>query len=223
MLVAGASGCRCTAIRSRPRRRSATARCSSSAGAATGSSARSRGCAHSRPLDRARRARYARAARGRAAYLDATRAGARIGDIVAAGAAAYARARLRRRRVARAPPGRPDRVHDARLPRRIPAPDSYADDRRPFAWNPSGGGFKVEDTVARRRRATWRSSARTPTGPCSTVAGRAAPGRARLNLKSARHVALSGAQRERRDRRRQRRAGRRRRAGGGDRGRGSGT
>ena len=43
-----------------------------------------------RPLDAGARARYAALLEVEAAYLDATRAGARIGDVVAAGAAAYA-------------------------------------------------------------------------------------------------------------------------------------
>ena len=78
--------------------------------------------------------------------LDATRPGARIGDIVAAGAAAYP---------AHGFPA--DEWHDhhqggptgytTRDYLASPAIEHVAVERQAFAWNPSGGGFKVEDTV----------------------------------------------------------------------------
>jgi hypothetical protein len=48
--------------------------------------------------------------------------------------------------VAPAPPGRPDGLRAAR-PLASPAADALVADPQAFAWNPSGGGFKLEDTV----------------------------------------------------------------------------
>jgi Xaa-Pro aminopeptidase len=98
------------------------------------------------PLTPADRERYASLLRVEAAYLDATRAGARIGDIVAAGAAAYAEhgfaADEWHNHHQGGPTGYTTRDYLA-----SPATDHVAVDRQAFAWNPSGGGFKVEDTV----------------------------------------------------------------------------
>jgi Xaa-Pro aminopeptidase len=81
-----------------------------------------------------------------AAYLDATRPGVRIGDIVAIGAAAYAElgfpADEWHNHHQGGPTGYTTRDYLA-----TPATDHVAQDRQAFAWNPSGGGFKVEDTV----------------------------------------------------------------------------
>jgi Xaa-Pro aminopeptidase len=98
------------------------------------------------PLGAAERDRYAALLRIEAAYLDATRPGARIGDIVAAGAAAYA---------AHGFPADEWHAHHQGGPigyatrdyLASPATGHAAADRQAFAWNPSGGGFKVEDTV----------------------------------------------------------------------------
>jgi Xaa-Pro dipeptidase len=98
------------------------------------------------PLTPGERATYAGLLGVEAAYLDATRPGARIGDIVAAGAAAYAEhgfpAEEWHNHHQGGPTGYATRDYLA-----SPATDHGAQDRQAFAWNPSGGGFKVEDTV----------------------------------------------------------------------------
>jgi Xaa-Pro aminopeptidase len=98
------------------------------------------------PLRPDERATYAGLLGVEAAYLDATRPGARIGDIVAAGAAAYAEhgfpADEWHNHHQGGPTGYTTRDYLA-----TPATDHVAQDCQAFAWNPSGGGFKVEDTV----------------------------------------------------------------------------
>jgi Xaa-Pro dipeptidase len=98
------------------------------------------------PLTVAERERYAGLLRVEAAYLDATRAGARIGAIVAAGTSAYAgngfAAGEWHAHHQGGPTGYTTRDYLA-----DPGTDRVAVDRQAFAWNPSGGGFKVEDTV----------------------------------------------------------------------------
>jgi hypothetical protein len=98
------------------------------------------------PLSAGARATYAGLLAVEAAYLDATRAGARIGDIVAAGVAAYAEhgfpADEWHAHHQGGPIGYATRDYLA-----SPATDLAAGDRQAFAWNPSGRGFKVEDTV----------------------------------------------------------------------------
>jgi antitoxin VapB len=98
------------------------------------------------PLTPDARATYAGLLGVEAAYLDATRPGARIGDIVATGAAAYAEhgfpADEWHAHHQGGPIGYATRDYLA-----TPATDLVARDRQAFAWNPSGGGFKVEDTV----------------------------------------------------------------------------
>ena len=98
------------------------------------------------PLTPAERARYDGLLGVEAAVLDATRPGTRIGDVVAAVADAYPRH------------GFPaDEWHDHHQggPTGYTTRDYLADpsvehravEHQAFAWNPSGGGFKVEDTV----------------------------------------------------------------------------
>jgi Xaa-Pro aminopeptidase len=98
------------------------------------------------PLSDAERDRYAALLAVEAAYLDATRPGARIGDIVAAGAGAYAECGFPadewHAHHQGGPIGYATRDYLA-----SPATEHGARDRQAFAWNPSGGGFKVEDTV----------------------------------------------------------------------------
>src|SRR5829696_6197175 len=81
-----------------------------------------------------------------AAALDTTRPGARIGDIVAAVAAAYPAhgfaADEWHQHHQGGPTGYAPRDYLAG-----PAVDALVGERQAFAWNPSGGGFKVEDTV----------------------------------------------------------------------------
>ena len=99
-----------------------------------------------RPLDAGARARYAALLEVEAAYLDATRAGARIGDVVAAGAAAYAEhgfaADEWHAHHQGGPMGYTTRDYLAH-----PGTDDVVAAGRPFAWNPSAAGFKVEDTI----------------------------------------------------------------------------
>jgi Xaa-Pro aminopeptidase len=81
-----------------------------------------------------------------AAALDATRPGARIGDVVAAVAAAYPAngfaADEWHQHHQGGPTGYAPRDYLA-----SPATDARVAGHQAFAWNPSGGGFKVEDTV----------------------------------------------------------------------------
>ena len=98
------------------------------------------------PLRPPERATYDGLLAVEACALDATRPGARIGDVVTAVAAAYP-----------ANGFAPDEWHQHHqggptgyAPRDYlasPATDALVLDRQAFAWNPSGGGFKVEDTV----------------------------------------------------------------------------
>jgi Xaa-Pro aminopeptidase len=125
------------------------------------------------PLTPAERATYAGLLEVEAAYLDATRPGARIGDIVAAGAAAYA---------AHGFPADEWHAHHQGGPNGYttrdylasPATDHVAVERQAFAWNPSGGGFKVEDTVLATTGGIEVLSP-DPDWPCTTVAGRQRP------------------------------------------------
>ena len=125
------------------------------------------------PLAVPERARYAALLAVEAAYLDATRAGARIGDIVAAGAAAYAEhgfaAGEWHKHHQGGPTGYTTRDYLA-----SPATDLAAVDRQAFAWNPSGGGFKVEDTVLIDGEDLEILSP-DPEWPVIDVAGRARP------------------------------------------------
>src|SRR5829696_1049987 len=81
-----------------------------------------------------------------AAALDATRPGARIGDVVGAIAAAYPANGFAtdewHQHHQGGPTGYAPRDYLA-----SPAVDARVARSQAFAWNPSGGGFKVEDTV----------------------------------------------------------------------------
>jgi hypothetical protein len=81
-----------------------------------------------------------------AAALEATRPGARIGDIVRAIAEAYPAhgfpADEWHQHHQGGPTGYAPRDYLA-----SPADDALVAEQQAFAWNPSGGGFKVEDTV----------------------------------------------------------------------------
>jgi Xaa-Pro aminopeptidase len=98
------------------------------------------------PLNPGERSTYGNLLAVEAAFLDATRPGARIGDIVAAGVAAYADhgfdADEWHNHHQGGPTGYTTRDYLA-----SPSTDHVAVERQAFAWNPSGGGFKVEDTV----------------------------------------------------------------------------
>jgi Xaa-Pro aminopeptidase len=125
------------------------------------------------PLSAAERDRYAGLLAVEAAYLDATRPGKRIGDVVAAGAAAYAECGFLagewHAHHQGGPIGYATRDYLA-----SPATDHAARDRQPFAWNPSGGGFKVEDTVL-ATDAGLEILSPDPDWPCVAVAGRQRP------------------------------------------------
>jgi antitoxin VapB len=80
------------------------------------------------------------------AFLDASRVGARLGDVVAAGVAAYASQGF--------DPNEWHRHHQGGFsgfqPREFPASpasDDIVTDGAVLAWNPSGAGWKVEDTT----------------------------------------------------------------------------
>ena len=126
-----------------------------------------------RPLPAAARARYGALLEVEAAYLDATRPGARIGDIAAAGAAAYAEhgfaADEWHAHHQGGPTGYKTRDYLAH-----PGTDDVAAAGRPFAWNPSAAGFKVEDTVV-ATDTTPEIVSPDPDWPALAVAGRQRP------------------------------------------------
>jgi antitoxin VapB len=92
------------------------------------------------------RAAYERLLQVEAAFLDATRPGVRIGSIVTTGVGAYGRHGFE--------PDEWRRHHQGGFtgwqPREYPAHLTSGDvvpDQSAIAWNPSGGGWKVEDTA----------------------------------------------------------------------------
>ncbi|TQM55213.1 M24 family metallopeptidase [Humibacillus xanthopallidus] len=98
------------------------------------------------PLDEQQRDGYARLLRVERAFLDATRVGARLGDVVSEGCAAYGRHGF--------DPEEWHRHHQGGLsgfqPREFPAhagSDHVLGDGAVVAWNPSAAGWKVEDTT----------------------------------------------------------------------------
>jgi antitoxin VapB len=98
------------------------------------------------PLRPAERAAYEGLLAIEAEALAATRPGARVGDVVRAIADAYPAHGF--------PPDEWHQHHQGGptgyAPRDYlasPASEARVADRQAFAWNPSGGGFKVEDTV----------------------------------------------------------------------------
>jgi Xaa-Pro aminopeptidase len=125
------------------------------------------------PLPPADRARYDALLAVEAAVLDATRPGARIGDIVATVAGAYAEHGF--------PPSEWHAHHQGgptgyttRDYLASPATDDTALEHQAFAWNPSGGGFKVEDTVVNAAGGVEILSA-DPDWPTTRVGGRDRP------------------------------------------------
>jgi Xaa-Pro aminopeptidase len=125
------------------------------------------------PLAPAERAIYANLLAVEAAYLDATRPGARIGDIVAAGAAAYAAHGFAADEWHNHHQGGPN-GYTTRDYLASPATDEVAVERQAFAWNPSGGGFKVEDTILATAAGVEVLSPDAD-WPCVDVAGRQRP------------------------------------------------
>jgi antitoxin VapB len=125
------------------------------------------------PLAAAERAVYANLLAVEAAYLDATRPGARIGDIVAAGAAAYAAHGFPADEWHHHHQGGPN-GYTTRDYLASPRTDHVAVERQAFAWNPSGAGFKVEDTILATAAGVEILSP-DPDWPCLEVAGRQRP------------------------------------------------
>ena len=98
------------------------------------------------PLDDEQRDAYARLLQVEQVFLDGSRVGARLGDVAAAGCAAYGEQGF--------DPDEWHRHHQGGLsgfaPREFPAHASSDDvlaDGAVVAWNPSGAGWKVEDTT----------------------------------------------------------------------------
>src|ERR687894_1354821 len=125
------------------------------------------------PLGAGDRARYAALLEVEAAYLDATRPRARIGDVVAAGAAAYAEhgfaADEWHAHHQGGPMGYATRDYLAHS-----GSDAVVQADQAFAWNPSGGGFKVEDTIVATAGGPEMLSP-DPEWPALEVAGRQRP------------------------------------------------
>ncbi len=98
------------------------------------------------PLGSDERDAYERLLNVEQAFLDASRVGARLGDVVAAGTAAYPSQGF--------DPNEWHRHHQGGFsgfqPREFPASpasDDVVTDGAVLAWNPSGAGWKVEDTT----------------------------------------------------------------------------
>jgi antitoxin VapB len=125
------------------------------------------------PLTPAERDRYAGLLAVEAAFLDATRPGARIGDIVAAGAAAYAEHGFAPDEWHAHHQGGPN-GYTTRDYLAAPDTDHVAVDRQAFAWNVSGGGMKVEDTLLAVGDGAEILST-DPEWPAVTVGGRQRP------------------------------------------------
>ena len=99
-----------------------------------------------RPLTTSEHDAYERLLHVEAAFLDASRAGARVGDVVAAGTAAYGSQGF--------DPTEWHRHHQGGFsgfqPRDYPASpasDDVVPEGAVLAWNPSAAGWKVEDTT----------------------------------------------------------------------------
>jgi Xaa-Pro aminopeptidase len=109
-----------------------------------------------------------------AAFLDATVPGARVGDVYAAGAAAYADNGFPSDEATRhhqgGPAGYESRDHLATA-----ACDEAVEPWQAFAWNPSSPGAKVEDTVLAAAAGSVEVLTVDPRWPTETVAGRARP------------------------------------------------
>ena len=125
------------------------------------------------PLTTAERATYAGLLAVEAAYLDATAPGVRVGDIVAAGAAAYAEHGFAPDEWHAHHQGGPN-GYTTRDYLASPSTDHVAVERQAFAWNPSAGGFKVEDTVLASADGVEVLSP-DPAWPSVAVAGRQRP------------------------------------------------
>ncbi|WP_243076704.1 Xaa-Pro peptidase family protein [Microbacterium sp. SS28] len=80
------------------------------------------------------------------AFLDATRPGARLDEVFAAGTAGYAAAGFDADEWRRHHQGGPT-GYAGRDPRATPATADLVQENHAFAWNPSAPGVKVEDTV----------------------------------------------------------------------------
>lgn len=118
--------------------------------------------------------RYAALLRVERAYLDASRPGARLGDIVSAGIAAYAENGFAADEWTRHHQG----GLSGWLPREFPAhpgSDDILAEGQVVAWNPSGDGGKVEDTSLVAATGV-RPLGTDPDWPSVEVGGRRRPG-----------------------------------------------
>ena len=126
------------------------------------------------PLTAEEDARYAALLEVEAAALAATRPGARIGAVVEAIAAAYPAHGFAhdewRAHHQGGPLGYATRDYLA-----DPSTQAVAQAGQAFAWNPSGGGFKVEDTVVATADGDVEILSPDPAWPATTVAGRQRP------------------------------------------------
>lgn len=125
------------------------------------------------PLDSVQRDAYRRLLEVERAFLDQTRPGARLGDVVTAGTDAYGQNGFE--------PLEWHRHHQGGLtgwqPRESPAAptsDVVLAPGQVVAWNPSGGGWKVEDTALVTDTAC-EPLVHDPDWPTLDVAGRARP------------------------------------------------
>ena len=125
------------------------------------------------PLRPAERETYDGLLAVEAVALDATRPSARIGDVVSAMAAAYPARGFAadewHQHHQGGPTGYAPRDYLA-----SPASDALVAESQAFAWNPSGGGFKVEDTVL-ATAAGIEVLSEDPAWPSVAVDGRSRP------------------------------------------------
>ncbi len=108
-----------------------------------------------------------------AAFLDATVPGARVGDVYAAGAAAYGRSGFPDDEATRHHQGGPT-GYETRDYLATAASDAAVAEWQAFAWNPSAPAMKVEDTVLAGPAGVEVLTA-DPRWPSVTVGGRIRP------------------------------------------------
>lgn len=99
-----------------------------------------------KPLDAADRDAYERLLHVEQAFLDRSQVGARLGDVVAAGTAAYGSQGFDRNEWHRHHQGGFSGFQPREFPA-SPSSDAVLTDDAVLAWNPSAAGWKVEDTT----------------------------------------------------------------------------
>lgn len=125
------------------------------------------------PLTTAEQDGYRRLLAVEQAFLDATRPGARLGDVVATGTAAYSAHDFDPHEWHRHHQGGPTGWQPREFPA-DPGSDVVLDAGQVVAWNPSGGGWKVEDTTL-VTPSGCEPLVHDPTWPTLAVAGRLRP------------------------------------------------